>query len=142
MIMKRILYLIGLVAVISCPLAINAQTYNTYKELPEVKIDYTVQQCGAEPNVISEMNFIRLTNKTTREISVSFKIEYYYNGVCTTCNTGEYFVTYKIAANQSITTDCDNLGGGYGNLGIIKRYVNRNFGHPLDRFELTNISVQ
>jgi hypothetical protein len=140
--MNRVLRLAGLFLIAVCPTFLMAQSYTTYTDLAAVKIDYITEQCGEEPNTVTEFNFIRLTNKTDQMITVGFKIEYYYDGVCTTCGTSEYQVSFKVPANNSVSTDCSSLSGAYGHLGIINKYINRNYGHPLDRFELTNITVQ
>lgn len=121
---------------------LNAQDYKVFKDLPEFTIDYRTENCGAEPNVIFEMHFLRLTNKTDHAITVKFRIEYYYGGNCTTCNNNEYYHTFTIPANSSITTDCDKLKEQNGHLGILSRYLNRDFGTDLDKFEINNISVQ
>lgn len=107
-----------------------------------MKIDYLVESCGEEPNTISEFNFIRLTNKTNADINVSFKIEYYYNGNCTTCGDDGYLVNYRIPANSSISTNCNELSGQYGKLAVINKYKNRNYGSPLDKFEISNIEIK
>jgi hypothetical protein len=143
--MNRAFVLVGLFFVAVCPTFLMAQhspTYTTYSDLDAVKIDYTVQLCGEEPNTITEFNMLRLTNKTDHAITVSFKIEYYYNGICTTCNTNEYQVSFNLPANGTLSPDCTSLSGPAGHLALIKKYINRNFGQPLDRFELTNILVQ
>lgn len=140
--MNQALRLAGLLLIIFCPTFLVAQSYTTYTDLDAVKIDYTTQQCGEDPNTITEFNFIRLTNKTDQAITVGFKIEYYYGGVCTTCSTSEYNVSFKLPANGAVTTDCSGISGDNGYLAIIKKYINRNYGQPLDRFELTNITVQ
>lgn len=141
--MNQVVKVVGVIAFFLCPSLMFAQSANSwtvYQDLPAVKIDYTTQQCGSD--VITEFNFIRLTNKTSNSISVSFKVEYYYNGSCTTCGTNEYQFTFDLPANGFLMPSCDDLTTPNGRLAIIKRYVNRNFGHPLDRFELTNIIVQ
>ncbi len=121
---------------------INAQEYKMYKELPELTIDYRTENCGAEPNLISEFHFIRLTNKTAEAITVSFKIEPYINGNCTTCHNDEYYFTFEIPANSSITSYCDQLQEKNGNLALVSKYLNRDFGSDLDKFEITNISIR
>jgi len=140
---KLIAAVFGSFMILSVSSTLTAQYYVTYADLESVKIDYITEQCGEEPNTITEFNFLRLTNKTTLPIFVSFKVEYYYNGVCSTCNTSEYQFTFNLSPNGVITSNCSNLfDETTGRLAIIKSYVNRNFGHPLDRFELTNITVQ
>lgn len=121
---------------------LNAQQYQLIQDLPEVTFDYQTQTCGAEPEIIFEMHFLRLTNKTNQEITVKFRVEYYYDGNCTTCNNSEYYHTFKIPANTSISTDCNSLREQYGHLGIISKYLNRDFGADLEKFEITNISVE
>ena len=116
----------------------TSDSWTLYRELDAVKIEYTTEQCGDD--VITEFNFIKLTNKTSQPVSVTFKIEYYYNGTCTTCTNEEYRFTFALPANGSIQADC-SLSSNTGRLAIIKRYVNRNYGHPLDRFELSDIVV-
>lgn len=141
--MSRILKFAGLITLFIFPTFLMAQSSNSwtnYKDLDAVKIDYTTQQCGEEPEVITEFNFIKLTNKTSNPISVSFKIEYYYNGSCTTCGNEEYAFNFAIPSNGSVVPDC-SLTSPNSALAVIKRYVNRSFGYPLDRFELTNIVV-
>ncbi len=116
----------------------TSDSWTLYRELDAVKIEYTTQQCGND--VITEFNFIKLTNKTAQPVSITFKIEYYYNGSCTTCSIEEYRFTFSLPSNGSIEADC-SLSPNTGRLAIIKRYVNRNYGHPLDRFELSDIVV-
>lgn len=140
---KLFVLVFGLTFSLLSSINLSAQSYTTYADLEAVKIDYTTQLCGEEPNTVTEFNFLRLTNKTTIPVVISFKIEYYYNGACTTCSTSEYQFTFKLAPNEVISSNCSNLfDENTGRLAIIKTYVNRNFGHPLDRFELTNITVQ
>lgn len=141
--MSKTLKFVGLIILFVFPTFIMAQSSNSwtyYKDLDAVKIDYTTQQCGEEPGVITEFNFIKLTNKTSNPISVSFKLECYYNGSCSTCGNEEYVFNFEIPANGSVVPDCSLTSPNSG-LAVIKRYVNRNFGYPLDRFELTNIVV-
>src|SRR5689334_19916121 len=106
--MNRALRLVGLFLIAACPTLIMAQSYTTYTDLDAVKIDYITEQCGQDPNTVTEFNFIRLTNKTNQMITVGFKVEYYYNGTCSTCNTNEYQFSYKVPANGSVSTDCSN----------------------------------
>lgn len=118
-----------------------SDNYTLYREFDAVKIDYSTQQCTNNADVITEFHFLRLKNKTNNPIVVSFKIEYYYNGSCTTCGNNEYFFSFEIPANEVLTTDC-NLEAPNARLAIISKYVNRSFGSPLERFELSNITVQ
>jgi hypothetical protein len=120
-------------------IAQSSEVWTTYRDMPAAKIEYTIHQCGSD--VITEFYFLKLTNKTAQSIDISFKIEYYYNGSCSTCGTNEYQFTFTVPANGFLMPDC-NLTSSEGRLAIIKRYVNRNYGHPLDRFELSNIIVQ
>lgn len=133
-------FLIGL-SNIQLSIAQTADNYVLYRDLDAVRIDYTTQQCTNNADVITEFHFLRLKNKTSNPITVSFKIEYYYNGSCTTCGNSEYQFTFEIPANATITSDC-SLESPNARLAIISKYVNRNFGSPLERFELSNISVQ
>ncbi len=141
--MNRALKTVGLIILSVCPIFIQAQssTWTNYRDLDAVKIDYILQNCGEEPNTITEFYFIRLTNKTENPINVSFKLEYYYNGVCSTCGNEEYVFNLLVPANGSIMPDCASLTTTNGHLAVVKRYVNRNYGSPLDRFELSNIAV-
>ena len=143
--MNRALQYVGLFLIVCCPaflIAQTSETWTTYRDLDAVKIDYTTQECtGQNSGVITEFNFVRLTNKTANQVTITFKIEYYYNGSCTTCSNDEYRFTFVLPPNGILVPDC-SLTGEAAKLAIIKRYVNRNFGYPLDRFELTNITVQ
>lgn len=118
----------------------SADNYTLYRELEAVKIDYITQQCTNNADLITEIHFLRLKNKTSNPISVSFKIEYYFNGNCTTCGNNEYYFTFEIPSNGEITSDC-NMESPNSRLAIISKYVNRNYGSPLERFELSNITV-
>jgi hypothetical protein len=140
--MSRALQLLGLLLIFSFPTVISAQSdqiWTNYRDLEAVRIDYTTQQCTKD--ITTEFYFIQLTNKTSNPITVSFRIEYYYNGACSTCSNDEYRFTFRIPANGSIMPDCA-LDSDAAHLAIIKRYVDRNYGAPLDRFELSNITVQ
>lgn len=141
--MTKVKRLFGIFILCVAPSLLSAQSsdsWTLYRDLDAVKIDYQLQQCGTD--VITEFNFVRLTNKTNKPILVSFKIEYYYNGSCSTCGTNEYQFTFSLAPNESIMPSCGDLSSPNGRLAIINKYVNRNYGHPLDRFELSNIIVQ
>ncbi len=123
-------------------MAQSSESYKLYKDLDAVKIDYTTQQCTNNADVISEFHFLRLTNKTNAPVSISFRVEYYYNGSCSTCSNDEYQFSFNIPANGSITTDCASLSTSTGRLAVINKYVNKNYGPPLDKFELSNIVVR
>lgn len=144
--MNRALKIVGLFILFASPTFIIAQSltsaWTTYRDLDAVKIDFTTQRCGEEPNVITEFYFLQLTNKTANPVSISFRLEYYYNNVCSTCNDDKYIYSFDLPANGSIVPDCNTLTSTAGALAVIKRYVNRNFGSPLDRFELSNIVVR
>ena len=142
--MNQALKFVGLLIISISPVFITAQslqTWTSYRDLDAVKIDFTTEECGESSAIITEYYFIKLTNKTTHPIFVSFRIEYYYNNICSTCGNDEYRFTFEIPANGTMIPDC-SLTGPTARLAVVKRFVNKTYGTPLDRFELSDITVQ
>lgn len=140
--MNRLVYLLGCIVFFSISAtAQSAESWTTYSDLEQVKIEYRTNQCNFSSGVEADFYFIKLTNKTVEEVTITFRLEYYYNGECTTCHNDEYVYTFKIPASGSLEPTCD-LSNDNARLAVIKEYLNRDFGYPLDKFEITNIQIQ
>lgn len=122
----------------------NSQQWSLYQDLEDVKIEQKISQCQYQgSDDASEYTFLKLTNKTQSELFVTFKIEIFYNGSCTTCSNDEYLFTFHLMPGQSMEPDCSFKNDENGHLAIYMRQVkNPSKTSVFTKFQLSNINVQ
>ena len=76
----------------------------------KLTIEGATQGCNDAKNGINkEFIFLNFTNKTAKEIKVTYYTELSYNATCYTCNSkDEYTFTITVPANGSVNGSCSN----------------------------------
>lgn len=123
---------------------VEAQTWSTYQETDQIKIEYSENECSPAGNDITAKFYVfKVTNKTANEISVSWNLQAYFNDQCRTCNNPEYNFTFVVSANGFVQGTCGVSANPA--LNIFKEWINNRHiknNEKLTKFELINIRVQ
>lgn len=123
----------------------SQSTWHTYQKVNQVQIDYSdpVSCSFSQGNEQAEYIFLKISNLTNKEASVSFRLDWYSIGsVCSTCANDEYKYTFKIPANGVISADCNFPKTGMSKLAVFKKFVGRPNRIEFEKFEITNIIVE
>lgn len=85
--------------------------------------------------------FIEIENKTSEEVSVSFKKELWFNDKCQTCNSNsnEYVVEQIISPHEKIVGDCNSEEN---DLKIFSKMLNLDKVRKLTKYELKDIKIE
>lgn len=83
--------------------------WSEYFQNEQVKIEINAEACNNEQaGTYKNYVFLRITNKTSENIEVSFTKELWYDGVCSNCNGGDEAKTNIILkANETVQGTCD-----------------------------------
>lgn len=121
----------------------NAQSsWTLHQDLDKIKIEKKISQCTYEgSDVTLEYIFLKMTNKTSNEVRVSFHLDSYFNGQCRTCGSTEYDFVFKIPANGSIEPVCQ-FKNDLDKLAVFVKNVNRPNYSTFDKFEINNLVVE
>lgn len=141
--MKRLLLLTTVIAMVFVADNIYAQaSWTVYQDLPTLKIEKKTVQCTYEgSDVTGEYIFLKLTNKTSNSINVSYHLNATYDGVCKTCGNAEYDFSFTVPANSSVEPVCQ-FGNAYDKLAVFVKHLNRPNYAVFDSFDLANLIVQ
>lgn len=110
-----------------------------YYQDEQIKIEISEEFCNDVQNGIHNTYLmIRVANKTTESIKVSFRKEIWKGTVCLGCNGGdEQKITIRLAPNETQTGSCIEKSK---DLKIFKNSGD-NFTTPITKFELKDILV-
>lgn len=139
--MKKIITSLFLTAI--CLLLLSSHQFpaewNTVFENEDVKIEYQTQNCDDLVNDIrNNYNILKVTNKTDKEVQLSFLRKAWYNTKCYGCdNQEEHTVRITLQPRQVVSGSCTREISG------LQIYHSNNSGliEPLERFELTSIKT-
>ena len=112
-----------------------------YSQNESIKIEYLKQECNDLTNGTSNIYiFLKITNKTSEPIDISYNIYcIYQNGINTYQTKGEshrYFL--NLASNQSVEANCETR---QKKLRIYAGSMQRK-GSVLKEFEVVNIEIK
>lgn len=140
--MRKIFYM-TFVSLFMIILKSNAQSsWTLHQDLDKIKIEKKVSQCTYEgTDVTLEYIFLKMSNKTGNELTVSFHLDSYYNGQCRTCDNAEFNFVFKIPANASIEPVCQ-FKNEFDKLAVFVKNVNRPNYSTFDKFEINNLVVE
>lgn len=86
-----------------------------------------------------EYVFLKLQNKTSSKITVSYAMSLSYNNTCYTCsNLDEYTFTFTLNPNQELSGNCSNKEG----LSIFSKMLDGTSNSKLTNFEIKNIVIK
>lgn len=97
--------------------------------------------CNDVKNGINkEYVFLNFTNKTAKEITVTYYTELFYNGTCYSCNSKEeYTFTTVVPANGSVSGSCVNKTQA---LAIFSKMLDGVKASQLTSYSIKNIVVK
>jgi hypothetical protein len=119
-----------------------SNSWNTYSETNQLKIEYKVVDCTYNSNGLAQRNvLLKYTNKTGNQLDVSWSLDLYYNGQCSTCNltSGEYDFSITLAPNGAYEGACDLQHRNDRKLFV--RHTNLSNNSELTNFQLANLQV-
>ena len=102
-----------------------------------IEISYKYVKCDLASEGTSQENvYLQIQNKTDREVKLEWNTEYWYNGKCNGCESGnaENIKTIVLKPNESKEGYCAE--GSDPSLKILSKMLNMN-----DNTELTNFNV-
>lgn len=125
---------------------LNAQDsdWKLYKEINGIQIYQMEKECHDEANGLhQEFILLKCVNTTSNDMELSWTLEAWYDGECTTCHdpdNPEYQFSVKVNAGESVRGSCDIREGK--TLKIFKGFLNKEGTSTLTKFELKNLSAK
>lgn len=118
----------------------DASKWELIKSDNGVNIYSKAQTCIVPADAMnSDYHLIKIENKNSFEVSVTYKIDKWYNGKCYTCHSSEYPPRIiSLPANSNVEGEC-----GRNKTESLKVYVkhnNANTGVSFTKFEITQFT--
>ena len=83
-------------------------SFQTYFSNNSLSVEYAVQECDPRHGYDAEYVLLRFTNKTKKQIDLSWYMDKYYNEVCNSCKyPDEYYFELSLGANEVLEGTCD-----------------------------------
>jgi hypothetical protein len=123
-------------------------TWTIFKELSSVKIEYKFQECnstvlGGFKNL--NMVFFKFTNRTSKNIEVSYMRELYFDGECSNCDKldrDDNQFTVALGPNEVKEGNCDSQERGLSIPANFIKLVQGMSGTELTDFKLINLETK
>ena len=123
-------------------IAQDRENTSIYLENEFVKVEEFEGQCTSDPLPDYEAIYFKVTNKTNKQLKLSWEHQVYRNGVCNTC-TREYFYTLELKPNEIVEGGC---GSTYNRkLKIFNDYIAEYMKNPkqvVTKFEWANFKTE
>jgi hypothetical protein len=138
--MKKLLKIIGIISLLLSvsSFAPSPNDWKIYFENETIKIESSLFSCDKPSDDIHNKYIIlKVTNKTDKNIEVSFYQELWYNQICTTCTKMQEFETkINLQPNEVQKADCDSKTKE------LKIFESNSYSKKaLSKFELTDIII-
>ena len=78
----------------------KSNEWKVFKEADDVKIEYKYSDCHIDNAFHQEWVLLRVSNLSSKAVSVTYNMDLYYNDKCTTCNQDEYKYTFSLQPNE------------------------------------------
>lgn len=110
--MKQLnLLILGIVLSFNIALAQENSNWNILQHTEQFEIAARKVNCtDASKGISKEYLFLKISNKTNETIALEYKLEKWYDGVCSNCDAGAENGLYKleIEANKNMQATCEN----------------------------------
>jgi hypothetical protein len=117
----------------------KTETWESIYSDNQIEIFQKYERCNIPSNGTNEeVVYLRIVNKTSAVIDVSWKLEMYYDGVCHGCTGQEYMKTVQLSPNGTISGTCSE--SSLKELRIFSKMVSFKT-RELTGFELKNVHV-
>lgn len=134
------LYILALFIVLANSAISQNSEWTTYKSINGINVLYKQVDCVTDQAPSQIAYLIKLENKTSNEVVVSWDLSVWYNNEKLTHDVadGENHYSVKLSGNQTIEGNCETP---YGPLYIFKDFITYVSPTKLTRFELENLTV-
>jgi hypothetical protein len=140
--MRKIFYLTLISSVLILAKSNAQSSWTMHQDLEKIKIEKKSTQCTYKgSDVILEYIFLKITNKTNREVRISFHLDSYFDGQCRSCGSAEYDFVFKVPANSSLEPVCE-FKNDVDKLAVFVKNVNRPNYSSFDKFEINNLVIE
>ncbi len=117
--------------------------WELYKEINGVQIYQKVTECHDAANGLhQELILLKFVNTTDQDMELSWTLEAWYDGECSTCDdpdNAEYQFELTLSSGETATGTCDISEGK--TLRIFKGFLDKEGTATLTKFELNNMEV-
>lgn len=120
---------------------VSEDQWREYFQNDQVKIEANAGQCDNKQAGISKSYiFLRVSNKSSQKVEVSFTKELWYGETCNGCSGEETKSTVVLQPNQTIEGTCESA---FKDLKIFQGMANGSKGtkQRLTKFEIKNVNV-
>lgn len=120
----------------------NSSEWISYIDHEKFSIEYSYYDCDPNMGFDYQGVLLRVTNKTSQKLALSWHKILYYAETCRTCNfPEEYHYDLSIEPNQTVEGDC-NPQSGY-NLKLFSKFIDASYtsGDHLTAFQLADFSI-
>lgn len=112
----------------------------------EVNSDFEIKvqkiNCSKPTTGISkEYLFLELTNKRAESIELTYKVEKWYDGVCSNCgeNTDVSLFSVELSAGESVSGNCENYRNR--NLAIFSKMTGKSKSRELTSYKIIPLTL-
>lgn len=122
----------------------QSNEYKLIKEEQGIQIFAKEMDCHDNLNGIHQRFYnLQLINTTELPVTISWNIDTWYNGTCTTCGkakTAENTYSVQLEPSASVEGSCDK--DAIKGLKVYIKEINLNKSSVLSKFEISNFNVQ
>lgn len=124
---------------------IPVTTWTEYEIVDGVRIEYIFQDCNSQSVSNQTLVLFRFTNTTNTEVTLTWKMKTFRNGVCSNCarlENSEYFQKLKLSPGEVFEGDCSSKVDKRGY--VFSNFINKSPGmsdSKLTDFEFVEIKV-
>ena len=114
--------------------------WQVYKSTPEADVYFRNEACHDEANGIHrEYVLLKFVNKTDHKLKLSWQLERYEAGTCTTCNKNEYAYSLTMEPHQTLEADCASKDR---ELKVFVKHLDLPNPKAFSKFELSGFSAE
>ena len=120
----------------------SIRNWTELKSFDQVSIDFKFEDCDASMGYDKEVIHLKITNKTSEKITMTWHMWLYFNGVCKTCDyPQEYTYTLNLEPNQTLEGDCSLNSDN--RLSIFSKFNDSRYtgGSYLTDFDMHNMKI-
>jgi len=120
----------------------KATDWTTYIDNELFQIEYVFANCDPNVGFDYEGVMLKITNKTSSKLQLSWHKILHYAGTCRTCDyPEEYSFSLSLAPNEVLEADCDPQTGY--DLKFFSRFIDAQYsqGDQLTSFQLLNLTA-
>lgn len=117
--------------------ALAQESWTEYYSDNQVTIESKYSECHySEKGIHNEYLLMKVTNKTSQEIQLAYKLDKWYNNSKINPDKSDFAIT--VPANSSVESTCDDLQEG---LHVYSKILDQQPRSKLNKFELNNLTI-